>query len=271
LDGKGAWYVWAYSCAGRTAFNIGDSPSALKETSDFKQLTQGQQFVIANDNNDAGLKYIKVGQPNDYDGISQFILSTSYFKNESIREYALNGDVTKVGVDFNFKGYDSKVTVQVNPINLRGVDNNDKVVYHVRLCPLRSDDEDAKNNICKLQEDCKSTVTTTAVNDGKTIQATFERLVPRKYYIITYADIMHNNTMIKFIPYQTEVVEIIQGWTSMLSEMIGSILIGVCILFVVILICYKCFGRIKAFTEERGFELPVFGKKREYGFLGDDL
>jgi len=274
LEGKGAWYLWAYSCSGAIDISVEKNPEKLATGSENTDTLFGsQQKMKSQYVTDSGAYFVRVGKsaegPKED---AQFLLSSSFFPNEQPIDYDLRSPASRIKSKPTFASFSSFIEVSLDPISLNTFDDGDVINYHVRACPYRESEPNAISNICRINEDCRTIERTFNVKTQSVVQGVFERLLPGKYFIQATADIMHKSKIVKFVTFEPETVEIAEGLADKASNFIGTITLVLAILFLAVLVCWKCYGKVKKITEDRGFELPNFGgRRKEYGFLGDDL
>jgi len=274
LDQAGAWYLWAYSCNGAIDVSVDENPEKLASGSENTDTLQGGQDTMKSKALTAEKTlFVRVGKsaegPKED---SQFLLSSSFFAQEKQFDYGLKSSPSRIKTKYTYNSFASSIDFTIDPINVNDAHSDDVINYHVRACPYRDSDPSAKDNICKINEDCKTFEKTFNIKKQSSFDGAFGRLLPGKYFVQATADIMHNGKIVKFIPFESESVDIVEGFGDKASNFIGTITLAVAILFIAIFICWRCYGKVKKITEERGFELPNFaGRRKEYGFLGDDL
>jgi len=199
-------------------------------------------------------------------------LSSSFFAGETQKfDYSLASSVSTVDYSYSFSPLNSVVTVKIPPFQVKRPDTGDDVVHRLKICPYRDSNPEVADNVCQIYEECKVSEHISSLSLQGTTTASIERLLPGKYYIHTTADIRHKGKVVKFVAYPVEIVTIQKSVVSKLGDMIWTIFIIILALAIAGFACFKCAGKFKSITEDRGFELPTFGKKREYGMLGDDL
>jgi hypothetical protein len=274
LDQPGAWYMWAYSCNGAVDFSVDENPEKLASGSENTEtLQRGQDSMKSKDITAEKTLFVRVGK--SAEGLkedSQFLVSSSFFPGEKRYDYGVKSGPSRIKTKYTYNTFASAIDFTIDPINLIDAPSDDVINYHVRACPYRDSDPTAKDNICKLQEDCRTFEKTFNINKQTSFNGAFGRLLPGKYFVQATADITHNGKIVKFIPFESESIDIVEGLGDKASNFIGTITLAVAILFIAIFVCWRCYGKFKKVTEERGFELPNFtGRRKDYGFLGDDL
>jgi len=276
LEGKGSWYLWAYSCSGAVDVSVDKNPEKLATGSENTDTLFGSQQKLKSfefKSEGSQTYFVRVGKsaegPKED---AQFLLSSSFFANEAPIDYELKSPLSRIQSKPTFASFSSFIEVNIDPISLNNYGDGDIINYHVRACPYRENEPNAISNICKINEDCRTIEKTFPAKDQSAVKGVFDRLLPGKYFIQATADVMHKSKIVKFVTFEPATVEIAEGLADKASNFIGTITIVIAVLFVAILVCWKCYGKVKKITEDRGFELPNFGgRRKEYGFLGDDL
>jgi hypothetical protein len=274
LDQAGAWYLWAYSCNGAVDVSVDENPEKLATGSENTNTLQGGQDSMKSTALTAEKTlFVRVGKsaegPKED---SQFLLSSSFFPKEKLYDYGVKSGPSRIKTKYTYNTFASQIDFTIDPISVNDAHSDDVINYHVRACPYRDSDPTAKDNICKINEDCKTFEKTFNINKQSSFDGIFGRLLPGKYFVQATADITHNGKIVKFIPFGSESVDIVESLGDKASNFIGTITLAIAVLFIAIVVCWKCYGKLKKVTEERGFELPNFtGRRKDYGFLGDDL
>jgi len=275
LTSKGQWYFFVQACAGNVDFSLGDNPANLATgSSNTIEITQETNAIKQIEIKEAGMRYVRIGRSESSRADNaQFTLSSSFFADDPKQyNYELRSSAPNFQTKYIFGPHNSILTVDIPAINVMDAAENDEIIYRVKACPERADEPDAATNVCRMYEECKTAEIQRKLSSNEGFRASVERLLPGKYYVQVTAEIQHKGKMVKFVPYPVQYLTIEKSITNKLSEALGTILLALGILAISGIICYKCYGKFKKVTEDRGFELPSFGgKRKEYGFLGDDL
>jgi len=264
----GKWYLSVFACEGDVGFSILENNDEVSVPSlGNGPESRGKYFLYSAGVQAQTTKLVKV--TNNAQGNSHYLLSSSQFFEKKIYDYEPKNTSFPVDYDYRYGRKGSTLVVNLKALHLdEGLDPTDEVSYHVRVCPDSGDD--SKNNLCTLKGDCKLAHVKRRVNDRKDIQVKIEKVRDGRYYVQTTAYIQHLQKMVRMIPYDVIDVEISETLSSKVSDMIGTIILGIVMFIIAGIICIKCYKKFQALTEERGFELQMFTKKKGYNVLGEE-
>jgi len=271
LAHQGVWYLWAYSCAGTIDISIEDTTNTLVVSSKPLTLQPGEQYLYKTSVPTNGMRIIKVARNDKSNDNAEFFLSSSHFNDPRTYDFEPKSANLPIEHEYIYSSMSSVLSVKVKKMDLRDFDATDKVMYQVRVCPYDEERPTDPQNMCNLKDDCRFYHQEYRVNDQKDLQAKFEKLPDGIYYIQATANLEHMDKLVRFVPYEVSIINIKQPLTNKISNMIGKIIIGLAALIVSIVICIKCYKKIQVIGEDRGFELPTFGKKKGYDYLGESF
>ena len=107
------------------------------------------------------------------------------------------------------------------------------------------------------------------MNSQKAVNAKFESVQDGEYYVQALAVVVHQTQMIKFVPFDVQTLSVVQPIGQKVTGNFWKILGGLVVMAIVIVVCMKGYKKVKEFSEDRGFELEMFSKKKGYDMLGE--
>jgi len=277
MGNAGKWYLWVYSCTGIVDLKIEDSNSGPTDNTGVVVIPEGKDYLyqatVINEGMSNRVKYVTVTKSSEVkQGDTGIFISSSLVNEQDFVNYDLKGGDLVATPRFVYGERSSKVVVEVKKAEFYSAEATDRINYHVRLCPYDWKNPEDKQDYCKLRQECRHYREEYFINSQKSqeaLTASFEEVHDGLYYVQTVAIIEHHQQMVKFIPYKVEMVTVEQPLGHKVSSNWWKIFVGFALVVLVVAVCMKGFKKLQAFSEDRGFELQMFGKKKGYEMLGE--
>jgi len=267
----GKWYLWVFACNGDVNVNVedGDTGEASKTPI---AIPRGKDHLykatIPNEGMGNRVKYVSVSAPQEQDNTG-FFISTSLINEQDFQNYDLRDNHLYMTPSYEYGERSNRVIVRLQPVEFRGGEATDKVRYHVRLCPYNAGRPEEKSDFCQLKEECRHYSEEFFMNSQKAVNAKFESVQDGEYYVQALAVVVHQTQMIKFVPFDVQTLSVVQPIGQKVTGNFWKILGGLVVMAIVIVVCMKGYKKVKEFSEDRGFELEMFSKKKGYDMLGE--